>query len=358
MNIDGSNILSLLSSGERLEKLQQTMQADEGLSEEFAAALLDKIRRLTGLDAENYLPENFTKDMSVEGNKQHEIAGLLNERAINGGFAGLSGKGLPTGNKLEKDINLENTLEALANVMNTLEDVGLEQENLETKLELLVEKIEAIRASIPEQMAVDEKLDKIVDELQTLKDVIAAQETGEDGLVVLEEIPGSVLLNTERIATDGKEETTVLEKLTESFDKVVDAIKQINDIVHAEAPLPNVVDLKSQIERLTTEIELIKDDFSGKSATKSAEIKDDNLQLANQITAIAVALNEPQEKEKITVVPVIQEPKPEQKKEALSLKQMAEERALGIASKTESETLLQQISKTRAGQAHYCCQTK
>ena len=369
MNIDSSNLLSLLSSDVSLEKLQQTMQVDEGISKEFADTLLDKIRQLTGLDAADYLPENFTKDMSGDGNKQHEIAGLFNERGIAEGFASLFGKDLPGGNKLEKDIDLENTLEALTNVMNTLEDVGLEQENLETKLELLVEKIEAIRASIPEQIAVDEKLDKIVDELQTLKDVIAehqgkednaAQVIDENGMVVPEEIPGSVLLNRERIATDGKEETTDLEKLTESFDKVVDAIKQIKVIVHATASLPNEVDLKSQIERLTTEIESIKGVFSGKSATKLAEKKDDNqlqiedvedagdnLQLTNQIAAIVAALNEPQEKEKMTVVPIIQEPKPEQKKEALSLKQMAEERALGIASKTESETLLQQENGSR-----------
>ena len=224
MNIDSSNILSLLS-GENLENLQQSMQVDEGVSKEFADTLLDKIQQLTGLDIADYLPENIT---SGEGNQQHEIAGLI-------------GKDLPIANKLEKDISLENTFEALANVMNTLEDVNLEQENLETKLELLLEKSEAIRAVIPEQVELEEKLGKIVDELQT----------------------------------------------------------------------------------------------------------DDNLEITNQIAAIVASLNEPQVKEKMTVEPVIQDPVTEQKKEALSMKQMAEERALGVAPKSESETLLQQENGSR-----------
>ena len=237
MNIDSSNILSLLS-GDSLEKIQQTMQVDEGVSQEFADTLLDKIRQLTGLDVADYLPENF---MSGEGTMQHELAGLLNEGGAAEDFTPLIGKDLPIANRLEKDINLENTFEALANVMNTLEDVSLEQENLETKIEFLLEKSEAIRASIPEQTELEEKLGEIVDELKT----------------------------------------------------------------------------------------------------------DDNLELTNQIAAIVTALNEPQEKEKMTVVPVIGEPVAEQKKEASSMKQMAEERALGIAPKSESETLLQQENGSR-----------
>ena len=241
MNIDSSNLLSLLSSGESLEKLQQTMQVDEGLSKEFADTLLDKIRQLTGLDAAEYLPDDLAKDMSGDGDKQHEIAGFLNETGIVEDFADIFGKGLPVGNKLEKDIDLDNTLEALANVMNALEGVELEQDNLETNLESLVENAEVIRAAIPEQIELDEKLNNIVDELQA----------------------------------------------------------------------------------------------------------DDLLQLTDQIAAIAVALNVPQENEKMTVVPVIQEPSPEQKKEALPLAQMAEERSLGVNSKTESEALLQQENGSR-----------
>jgi len=320
MNIDSSNILTLLS-GESLEKLQQTMQLDEGLSKDFAETLLDKIRQLTGLDTADDIPGNLTKEISGDGNKQHEIAGLLNERGIADGFASLFGKDLPIGNKLEKDIDLENTLEALANVMNTLEDVGLEQENLETKLELLLEKAERIREAIPEQIALDEQAGII----------------GEEGLS--------------------------LTGLTEGLDKVVDSIKQIKDKLQEESTLLKKAGLESEIERLAAKFEHIKDVFLEKSAAKLAEKKDDatnnqlqiegagevdeNLQLTNQLAGIVAALNEPQDKEKMTVVPVIQEPKPEQKKEALSLKQMAEERALGLSPKTESETLLQQENGSR-----------
>ena len=364
MNIDSSNILSLLSSGEGLEKLQQTIQTDEGLSREFAETLLDKIRQLTGIGTDEYLPENH---ISNDGNKQHGIAGLLNERGNGEDFINVNGKGLPI-KKLEKDIDLENTLEALASVMNTLEDGSLERGDLEAKLELLLEKVEAIRSTIPGQIELDEKLGKIVDELQTIKNDIStyeskeintAQVIDEGGRVVPEEIMDQSQLNQEKIATDGG---SPFAKLTERLDTVVDALKQIKDIVFEGSSLPQEADLEHQIERLTTEIAYIKDIFSEKSASKLAEEKDitnqllpleggedadDDLQLANQIAAIVTALNEPQDREKMTVLPAVQESKPEQKKEALSLKQMAEERALGIVSKSETETLLQQENANR-----------
>jgi hypothetical protein len=102
MNIDSLNLLSLLSTGDSLEKLQQTMQPDETLSEEFADLLLDKIRQLTSSGEEDYLPESFTNGMFGEGNAQHEIAGWLNERGINEDFISLFGKGLPMVNNWKR----------------------------------------------------------------------------------------------------------------------------------------------------------------------------------------------------------------------------------------------------------------
>jgi flagellar hook-length control protein FliK len=351
MNIDSLNLLSLLSTGDSLEKLQQTMQPDETLSEEFADLLLDKIRQLTSSGEEDYLPESFTNGMFGEGNAQHEIAGWLNERGINEDFISLFGKGLPMVNKLEKDIDLDNTLEALANVMNTLEQDALEHGNLEIKLEALIEKVEDIKTAIPEQVAMDGKLGKIIDELKIIKDDISKHQGGVNGK----------LSKTDKQLIEGEEAT--LAKQEQYLDEFVGAINQIKDVVGEESFLLKGDGLVTQIERLAEDIESIKAIFSNNSAAKLAEKKiddttrplqiesiedaDDNLQLASQIAAIVATLNKPQDTEKMTVGPGFQEPKPEHKKEALSLKQMTEERALGIASKSEPESLMQQENASR-----------
>jgi flagellar hook-length control protein FliK len=351
MNIDSLNLLSLLSTGDSLEKLQQTMQPDETLSEEFADLLLDKIRQLTSSGEEDYLPESFTNGMFGEGNAQHEIAGWLNERGINEDFISLFGKGLPMVNKLEKDIDLDNTLEALANVMNTLEQDALEHGNLEIKLEALIEKVEDIKTAIPEQVAMDGKLGKIIDELKIIKDDISKHQG---------EVNGK-LSKTDKQLIEGEEAT--LAKQEQYLDEFVGAINQIKDVVGEESFLLKGDGLVTQIERLAEDIESIKAIFSNNSAAKLAEKKiddttrplqiesiedaDDNLQLASQIAAIVATLNKPQDTEKMTVGPGFQEPKPEHKKEALSLKQMTEERALGIASKSEPESLMQQENASR-----------
>ena len=381
MNIDSLNLLSLLSSGDSLEKLQQTMQPDEALSEEFADLLLDKIRQLTSSSKDDHLAESFTNGIFGEGNAQHEIAGWLNERGINEDFISLFGKGLPMVNKLEKDIDLENTLEALANVMNTLEQDALEHGNLEIKLEALIEKVEDIKTAIPEQVAMDGKLGKIIDELKIIKDDISKHQ-GEvnDKLSktdngVTEKTLDQNLLNHREIVNLEKQTAPVIDKqlieeggatlakLEQYFDKFVGAIKQIKDVVGEESFLLKGDELVTQIEHLAMDIESIKAIFSDNNAAKLAEKKiddithqlqiediedaDDNLQLTSQIAAIVATLNEPQDREKMTVGSVFQEPKPEHKKEALSLKQMTEERALGIASKSEPESLLQQENASR-----------
>lgn len=120
MNIDSSSLHSLFSSVDGLQNLQKTLQADGMVSQEFADTLLEKIRQLTGLDEVGFFTENFVVDSQQNINRLHEVSALF-------------GKNLPV-DKLEKDIDLENTLEALTNVMNTLKDVVSDEINLDDKV--------------------------------------------------------------------------------------------------------------------------------------------------------------------------------------------------------------------------------
>jgi flagellar hook-length control protein FliK len=130
MNIDSSSLLSLFSSTESLEGLQQTLQLDSEVPQEFANILMQKITQLKNLE----LDENFTLNLSDGENTLHELADLLNENGVVADFSNFFGKSLPTASKLDGEIDLENTLQALENVMNTLEELVVEEESLKQGL--------------------------------------------------------------------------------------------------------------------------------------------------------------------------------------------------------------------------------
>jgi len=120
MHIDSSSLLSLFSSVDGLENLQPTLQTNEEVTQEFTETLLEKISQLTGLDEFDPLAENFVVDSQQGINKLHEVSALF-------------GKNLPL-DKLEKEIDLENTLEALTNVVNTLKEVVSEEQSQDNKV--------------------------------------------------------------------------------------------------------------------------------------------------------------------------------------------------------------------------------
>ena len=181
MNIDSSNILSLLSSGGDLENIQQALTAEGSMSEEFSDALMDKISLLNNtVSGANDLTENGMANMLGGNNKLHGFAGLMNEKGTAVEFSRLFGNGLPGDVKLEKGIDLENTLQALASVVNTLEGVDVDKADLNTRLDSLIEKVGDIKEKLPSQSELPEKLLKIANTLETIVDSFIHKEKSID----------------------------------------------------------------------------------------------------------------------------------------------------------------------------------
>ncbi len=146
MNIDNSKLRPLFPSGESLDALPQTLQSDGAFPQGFADTLMETIRPFEGLDEVIPLPEGVASDALPE---QITAMSVSNELDKLQDFADFWGQGLPpaeqtvvngidnvtlTGSDLNnvkagtadaedmnaEGIDLENTLGALASVMNTL----------------------------------------------------------------------------------------------------------------------------------------------------------------------------------------------------------------------------------------------
>jgi flagellar hook-length control protein FliK len=166
MIIDSSNLLSAASQAEGLDTLQPAVSSENGLSSDFLAfseTLTQKINQLQGLDISHYATDGLSAETLDSGNllpqvaglisgaesEQQDIAGLMGGNEMATGIAGFFANGLAESSKLETDIDLENTLETLANVLNSIEEqkdeigedllalgapIAVEVENIEKKM--------------------------------------------------------------------------------------------------------------------------------------------------------------------------------------------------------------------------------
>jgi len=196
MIIDSSNLLSAVSPAEGLDALQPTVSSEDGMSSDFLAfseALTEKINQLQGLDLSNYATDNLSAETLDSGNllpqiadlmngaenKQQDIAGLVSGNETAAEPSGFFANGLPQPSKLETDIDLDNTLETLANVLNSIEEqkdetgedllalgaqVAVEVENIENKMP------KAISMQLGQQQDIEVSVDG-VDEFMTDADM-------------------------------------------------------------------------------------------------------------------------------------------------------------------------------------------
>lgn len=111
MNIQAANLLSALSGADSLGNIQRGLPGGTGDQAGFATALMEQL----GL-----LRSGGSPDMSA-------IQSLMEDASANGGlqnFAALFGKNLPAAaNKSAQDIDLEDTLQTLADVMQQLQQL-------------------------------------------------------------------------------------------------------------------------------------------------------------------------------------------------------------------------------------------
>jgi flagellar hook-length control protein FliK len=122
MNIQAANLLSMLSGSEGLGNIQQGLLSGAGDQGGFAAALMEQL---------GVLQNGGSPDMSA-------LQSFMDDATANGGvqnFAGLFGKNLPAAaNKSAQDIDLEDTLQTLADVMQQLQQLGAEAKTQQTPL--------------------------------------------------------------------------------------------------------------------------------------------------------------------------------------------------------------------------------
>lgn len=117
MNVQGANILSLLSGSDSLGNLQQSLLGKNGDEVGFASAFLGQLGLLqNGLQGSGN-PDLASLQDWIDSAKAGEAPADLKN------FAAFFGKELPPVNKLSQDIDLEDTLQTLAGVLQQLQEL-------------------------------------------------------------------------------------------------------------------------------------------------------------------------------------------------------------------------------------------
>ncbi len=303
MNIDSLNSNPLLSSSGNHENIQHNQQSEGLDSSGFSATLLEKIGQLESTKG-NFNLSNI--------NELHDVAGLL-------------GNFLPTGNKPDKDIDLNNILNEITNASIALEEVKIESNQLEIKLAKLIEEFEVIKTGTPNQTELKEKVEQIIDAISKLQ----SQKESETKLLDNTEFNNEALVGIEK---DNQKEISNTDNLVEQENLVINEIDSSTD-------------LENRIDHLALEIQAIKESLSEKSVTRDSQKRNihqtdiehevHGLQLANQSTTITNELDGTKKLEAIATTTPVQDLNPNYKKDNL-LRQSIEEKSLALTTKTET----------------------
>lgn len=358
MNINSSNILSMFASAEGLDSLQQMIP--DGRAEsidftEFSNALMEKINQLQGLDAEQSDIENIALNSLVVDNKLHEFAGFSSSQGMVKDFSSIFGNALPPGNKLENQIDLEATMDVLASVLNTLEQGKQGELDLVVPVDKAIDSIKAIQQAIPENPELNDQLDQIINKLEALKTQDLELDTSlteGGGVEPLDEIEKA----EQQVEPDNELELHVEAIDAEVEDQYLSPIDEIADLIQQLKPLLAVEnsDLQPRIDQLAIAVDDIKVAVSNKLAAQldrplpaiatpldGVDESTAELDIENQIATLVASLGLANSADSAISTSLHPELKTTVNKENLSLRQMIEERSVGLPVKSESETLLQ-----------------
>ena len=152
MNIQGANLLSLLSGSEGLDNLSQTSVGINDAQPSFASALMEHLKLLqsaSGSDLNVAAPDISMLQDWVDAAKSGDAPPDLQ------GFADLFGKNLPLAKKVSPDIDLEDTLQTLAGVLQQLQQLETGAESM--PMPPITEDVDTQQpsSSEPDQQAVD-----------------------------------------------------------------------------------------------------------------------------------------------------------------------------------------------------------
>ena len=212
MNIQGANILSLLSGSENMGNLQQGLSGLTGDEAGFGAALMQQLGVLQnslGADGNAATPDLATIKSWV---KEAAAGGDVSQGLQN--FAALFGQDLPAARTANSTIDLEDTLQTLAGVLQQLQE-------LETDSQVPP-------ATVALANTVDSQADNPVDDaesLQTEFDPPAVMVNPMPVAVPLEEIAGQLdePVEISGFMADVKKPTTVLSQEAQAQTVKIDA---------------------------------------------------------------------------------------------------------------------------------------
>ena len=110
MNVQGASVLSLLSGSEGLSNIQQGLLGGSPDQAGFASALMEQLGMLQGTDSPDLAAlQSFMDSASADDGMQN--------------FAAFFGKNLPAAGATSQDIDLDETLQTLADVMQQLQEL-------------------------------------------------------------------------------------------------------------------------------------------------------------------------------------------------------------------------------------------
>ncbi len=120
MNIQGSNLLSMLTSSEGLGNLQQNLSALTGEDAGFASALMEQLGLLQDqLDTQSPPDQSALQSWTNGAGMDLQQSGLQN-------FAAILGQDMPSSGKPNPNIDLEDTLQTLSEVLQKLQFMDAE----------------------------------------------------------------------------------------------------------------------------------------------------------------------------------------------------------------------------------------
>ena len=289
MNINSSGLSALFSASEDFNTVLPSSDIEGMTPESFADALKNQIKQLTNMK---------------------EIAGQLSEEGVASEFSAFFGNGLPLGHAIEKTQDIESTIEALENVLNSLENVVTDEINLENRLQGLIEKTEALKTETLGSVELEEKVSRLAEELQKIQGIqqLVSQHNEQE--------------NTTLSFT---EETKILENQINQISKNLGLDEESNPLnLIGNAILTEQTD-GAKVEKLEAEL-----------GQEQAEIAV-NTQAATIIPAIKQAVEYVQ-----VMSPTIAGIKPEINKEDLVVRQIVEQKVPENTEQTETDSLLQQ----------------
>ncbi len=220
---DVSNLVSLFSGVSGLEGLQVTETGKLGATEGFSEALMEQIRLL---QEQGELPENLeglvqleNLSSSTEGGKLQEFAGLLNNFGKTGTLSVESGSKLPQTGKLEKLINIDDTIDTLQDVMQ--------------KIAVVTEVVEEAAAEVGD--AIEQFVEYLQghDQTEKIKD---QQEQMVASINLVDVVPSNISAEPGKAASNG--------------NLIADTLQTPESLVHEKSLLSNITSDQKNVQQV------------------------------------------------------------------------------------------------------------